>query len=108
MRAWDQTGCPSTWRHFGRTVGLVLFGAHLLLVGYLAYKSEFIPNCLGALICIAGGGYAFDGLATVLSNGSIPKITPFTFIGGLALALCLVIRDRHLSAGELAATRMPA
>lgn len=78
------------------TVGLVLFGAHLLLVGYLGHRADFIPGYLAALICLAGAGYAFDGMAAVLSSGSLPEITPFTFIGEPALALWLVVRGRHL------------
>ena len=75
-------------------VSLVLFGAHLLVVGYLAHKSGFVPKYLGFLICLAGGGYLFDGLAAVLSNGAAPKIARFTFVGEFGLALWLLIRGR--------------
>ena len=38
----------------GWDVGLVIFGLHLLVVGYLAFKSGYIPKWLGVLLFIAG------------------------------------------------------
>lgn len=48
--------------------GLVLFGVHLVLVGYLAYRSGYMPRLLGVLLVIAGLGYAFDSAGRVLSE----------------------------------------
>ena len=42
-------------------VGLLLFALHLLLVGYLGYRSGFMPRVLAVLIAIAGAGYFVDG-----------------------------------------------
>jgi hypothetical protein len=42
------------------SAGLVLFGLHLLLIGYLAYRSTFVPRILGVLLAIAGLGYLFE------------------------------------------------
>jgi hypothetical protein len=38
-------------------LGFIIFGAHLLLLGRLALKSEFVPRYLGVLLTIAGLGY---------------------------------------------------
>ena len=35
-------------------IGLILFGIHLVLVGYLVYRSAYIPKLLGILLVIAG------------------------------------------------------
>lgn len=78
------------------SAGLVLFGAHLLLVGYLAYRSGFVPRLLAALVCLAGAGYAVDSLTRVLSNGSAPAVATVTFLGELLLGLWLLARGRHL------------
>jgi hypothetical protein len=77
--------------------GLFLFGIHLLAIGYLAYRSGYVPRFLGVLLGIAGLGYAIDSLAAVLSQGSWTDISSFTFIGEFLLALWLVIWGRRLT-----------
>jgi hypothetical protein len=83
-------------------VGQFLFGLHLLLIGYLAYRSGYVPRLLGALIVISGLGYAADSLGAVLSQDSWNDITAFTFIGEFLLALWLVIRARRIAASSSA------
>jgi uncharacterized protein DUF4386/MFS transporter len=68
-------------------VGQFLFGLHLLLIGYLPYRSGYVPKLLGALIAISGLGYAADSLGAVLSPGRWTDISGFTFIGEFLLAL---------------------
>ncbi len=80
--------------HAGFSAGLVLFGAHLLLVGYLAYRSGFVPRLLAALVALSGAGYAFDGVAAVLSNGSMPAVATVTFLGEFLLGIWLLVRVR--------------
>ena len=74
-------------------VGQFLFGLHLLLLGYLAYRSHYIPRLLGVLLAVAGLGYATDSLGAVLSQGAWTDISSFTFLGEFLLALWLVIRS---------------
>ena len=50
--------------------GLILFGVHLLLLGYLAYRSRLLPRILGALLVLSGLGYLVDGLGTLLVPSS--------------------------------------
>lgn len=76
--------------------GLFLFGLHLLVVGYLAYKSGYVPRFIGVLVAIAGLGYAFDSLAAVFSKGSLPAVSSVTFVGEFVLALWLMIRGSRL------------
>ncbi len=47
-------------------VGLIIFGVHLLLIGYLAYRSGFMAKVFGILLVIAGLGYIVDGFVAVL------------------------------------------
>ncbi len=83
----------------GYLLGLVFFGVHCLILGYLMYKSGFIPKILGALILIAAFGYLLDSFANFL----LPSYKEYqdifmtlvflpAFIGELALALWLVIK----------------
>jgi hypothetical protein len=68
----------------------LLFGFHLLLLGYLVYKSGFWPKVLGILLVIGSVGYLaqsyghllapqYDGiLSTVVIVLSIPGELAFT------------------------------
>ena len=66
-------------------VGLILFAMHLFLVGYLGFRSGFMPKALAVLIAVAGIGYLVDGLGTVLVADYTPTISTFTFVGEVAL-----------------------
>lgn len=83
-------------------VGLGLFGLHLLVIGYLAHQSGYVPRFLGVLLAIAGLGYVIDSVGGVLSQGSWTDVSSFTFIGEFLLALWLVIWGRRLT-GEATA-----
>jgi hypothetical protein len=88
-------------------VGQFLFGLHLLLIGYLAYRSGYVPRLLGALIAISGLGYAADSLGAVLSQGSWTDISAFTFIGEFLLALWLLTRARSIAGSASALDEEP-
>ncbi|MBN1301329.1 MAG: DUF4386 domain-containing protein [Melioribacteraceae bacterium] len=47
-------------------VGLIFFGLHLLVTGYLIIKAEFISNITGMLLIIAGFGYLIDSFANFI------------------------------------------
>ena len=72
-------------------IGLILFGAHLLLTGALAYRSGFIPKVFGILLLIAGSGYLIDGFGAVLVEDYAISIGQFTFVGEVALIFWLLI-----------------
>lgn len=82
--------------------GLGLFGLHLLVIGYLAYRSGYVPKFLGVLLAVAGLGYVTDSFGAVLSQGTWTDVSSFTFLGEFLLALWLVIRGRRLTLSESA------
>ncbi len=84
-----------------------LFGAHLLLIGYLAYRSGYIPRVLGVLLVIAGMGYAIDSFGAVLSESAWTDVSSFTFLGEFLLALWLVVRARSIAASASALELTP-
>jgi hypothetical protein len=88
-------------------VGQFLFGLHLLLIGYLAYRSSYIPRLLGVLLVISGFGYATDSMGAVLALGSWTNISSFTFIGEFLLALWLLIRARRIAGTASALEEQP-
>ncbi|HEX6150678.1 DUF4386 domain-containing protein [Nocardioides sp.] len=83
-------------------VSQFLFGLHLLLIGYLAYRSGYIPRVLGVLLVIAGLGYATDSFGGVLSQGSWTAVSAFTFLGEFLLAVWLVARAGRVADGAAA------
>ena len=44
-------------------IGLIFFGLHLILLGYLIVKFNYIPKVIGILLFIAGIGYLIDSFA---------------------------------------------
>jgi uncharacterized protein DUF4386 len=82
-------------------LGLFLFGIHLALLGYLSLRSDFIPKVVGALLVVAGAGYAFDTVGAVLAL-ELPRVSAFTFLGELLLALWLLVAGRRLRAVDRA------
>ena len=78
-------------------VGQLLFGMHLLVLGYLAYRSGYVPRVLGVLLGIAGLGYAIDSVGATLSRTSWTAISSYTFLGEFLLAVWLVVRGRSVT-----------
>lgn len=76
--------------------GLGLFGIHLLLVGYLAYRSGFMARIFGILLAVAGMGYLADAVGTLLVDGFTAVFGQFLFVGEVALIFWLLIRGRRL------------
>jgi hypothetical protein len=73
-------------------VGLILFGVHLLLLGYLGYRSGYMAKVFGILLVVAGLGYLADGFVLVLVPGPSISIGQFTFVGEVALIFWLLIK----------------
>ena len=82
-------------------VGLILFGVHLLLVGYLAYRSGFMAKVFGILLALAGLGYVADGFVAVLVSGDTVSVGQFTFVGEVALIFWLLIQGRRLTSPDV-------
>jgi len=75
----------------GWQLSLIIFGFHLLLLGYLLFKAGYMRKVLGILLVIAALGYLTDGFATLLSPGYDISISAFTFIGEIVLIFWLLI-----------------
>ena len=84
--------------HLVWDTGLVLFGLHLVMLGYLAYRSGYVPRWLGVLLVVAGGGYLVDSLGALLAPDSLPEVAVFTFGGEVLLLVWLLIRGRTVDA----------
>ena len=71
--------------------GLIFFGIHLTLLGYLIFKAGYMRKLLGILIVIAGIGYLIDGFGKIISSDYSISIAIFTFIGEIILIFWLLI-----------------
>jgi hypothetical protein len=75
----------------GYNIGLVFFGFHCLLIGYLISRSAFLPRILGGLMAIAGLCYLTNSFANLLSPAFAGHLYPYILLpsGVAELSLCL-------------------
>ena len=77
-------------------MALAIFGLHLFLLGYLVFKSGYMPRALGILLgillIVAGLGYLADGFGKFLFSNYTITISSFTFVGEVLLLAWLLWR----------------
>lgn len=79
----------------GILISFVFFGFHIFFLGYLIFKSSYIPRILGVLSIVAFIGYQINSFANfVLPNlpDNVSILLVPAIIAELALTLWLVIR----------------
>ncbi|MDM5360869.1 DUF4386 domain-containing protein [Peribacillus sp. ACCC06369] len=84
----------------GWLIGLVFFGFHLLIVGYLIIRSGgYMPRLIGIFLVIASAGYVIDSFAHFLLTNYSDYKTIFLLIvaipgviGELSLAFWLLVK----------------
>ena len=86
-------------------MALILFGFHLLVLGYLAFSSGYIPKWLGIFLVLASVGYIVDGIGKTLSPDYNLNIAQFTFVGEVLLIFWLLWKgykgfDKELASKE--------
>jgi Domain of unknown function (DUF4386) len=69
---------------------LVFFGFWLVLIGYLIFRSTFLPRVLGVLVTISGLGW-MTYLSPPLAHHVYPFITAASAIGEVPLELWLIV-----------------
>ena len=52
--------------NYGFQIGLIFFSFHLGILGYLVYKSGYIPRILSVLLIVASFGYLIDSIGRIL------------------------------------------
>ena len=87
----------------GWLIGLVFFGFHLFVVGYLIFKSGFMPRILGILLIMSSMGYLIDNFAKLLLSNYTEYETIFLLIvavpgviGELSLAIWLLFKGNKI------------
>jgi len=73
-------------------LGLIVFGFHLVALGYLAFKSDYIPKILGILLMAAGLGYLIDYFGSLLFPNSDVAISMVLGWGELIFMFWLLFK----------------
>jgi len=85
---------------YGLNIDKVFWGLWLLPMGYLVFKSGFLPRILGLLLIIGGAGWLTEFLtALLLPNGGV-EIVMFTSWGEVLFPLWLLVKGVNVEQWE--------
>ena len=83
-------------QHYGYALGMVFFALHLGVLGYLVYRSRFLPRLLGILMVVSALGYLADSFTKFLvpePAATLAMVVIVTaLIGELPLTLWLLVK----------------
>jgi hypothetical protein len=86
---------------YGFGVGLIFFGCTCLVLGYLIFKSDYLPRVFGVLMQIAGLCYLANSFALIidpaLANRMFPVVLLPPFIAELSLCLWLLVKGVNMA-----------
>src|SRR5216684_2258069 len=89
---------------YGFGVALIFFGCTCLILGYLIFKSGFLPKALGVLMQIAGLSYLTDSFALILApnfaNRIFPAVLVPAYVGEASLCLWLLVKGVNVEKWE--------
>jgi hypothetical protein len=72
-------------------LSLVIFGVHLVLIGWLIFRSWYVPKFIGILLVIDGLGWEIDSLRPYLYPNATLSWLSITFFGELLFMVWLLI-----------------
>lgn len=88
----------------GYAISLVFFGFACLSLGYLIYRSGFLPRALGVLMAIAGLCYLADSFSHFLAPAFAARLVPGLFVpmfvAELSLTLWLIVKGVNVAKWE--------
>jgi len=89
---------------YGFAVSLIFFGWECLILGYLIFRSGYLPRALGVLMQIAGLCYLTNSLALIVSPSLAGRLFPAilipVFIGEASLCLWLLVKGVNVPKWE--------
>ncbi len=96
---------------YGFGVALIFFGCECLLLGYLIFRSGYLPKALGVLMQLAGVSYLTNSFALVLAPAVAERIFPAilvpAFVGEASLCLWLLVKGVNLAKWQPQASAQP-
>lgn len=79
----------------GYNIAIVFFGLHLLFLGWLIFRSSFLPRIIGVLLAIAAVCFLVNNFAIFLAPAFAARIPPYVMLPSLvgegSLALWLLV-----------------
>jgi hypothetical protein len=89
---------------YGFGISLVFFGCACLVLGYLIFRSGYLPRILGVLMQIAGLSYLINSFALLVAptfeDLIFPAVLVPAFIGESSLCLWLIVRGVNVPKWE--------
>jgi hypothetical protein len=86
---------------YGFGVGLIFFGFACLVMGYLIFRSGYLPKIIGVLMQLAGLAYLVNSFALILAPAVakvlFPAILLPAFVGELTFCLWLIFKGVNLT-----------
>ena len=76
--------------------GILFFSIHLGLLGYLVFRSKYIPRIMGVLLIVSGFGYLMTSLKPFLFPTIRLDFAVYTFYGELIFMLWLLIKGSRI------------
>jgi hypothetical protein len=76
----------------GFALGLIFFGFGSLILGYLVYKSAYLPRFIGILMAIAGFCYLVNSFALILTPTTSAKLFPSILLPSFIAEVILCFR----------------
>ena len=81
---------------YGFTISLIFFGCACVVLGYLIFRSGYLPRWVGVLMQIAGVCYVTNSFALVLAPAVADRLFPAIlipcFVGEASLCLWLIAK----------------
>ena len=97
---------------YGFGVSLIFFGCVCLVLGYLIFRSGYLPKVLGVLMQIAGLSYLTNSFALILSPSLAHRLFPAillpALVGEASLCLWLLAKGVNVSKWKVRASAEPA
>lgn len=94
---------------YGFGVSLIFFGCACLVLGYLIFRSGYLPRALGVLMQIAGVCYLTNSFALILApkfaDLLFPAVLVPAFIGEASLCVWLMVKGVDVEKWKLKAVR---
>ena len=89
---------------YGFGIGLIFFGCTCIILGYLIFKSGYLPKVIGVLMQIAGICYLINSFSLIIVPSFADKLFPFIllppFIAELSLCLWLIFKGVKMDTWE--------
>lgn len=85
-------------RHAGLFIAQIFWGLWLLPMGYLVFRSGYLPKVIGVFLVVAGVGYLADSFVFFFALDVGVTFSEFTFLGEAMITFWLVIRGVHVAA----------